>query len=193
MDTLEFSEFSVEEQLHIVISVKDFKSIITHAGITTTLVKACYSRPASPMQLTYSDEGILSEFILMTVGEARGKTATPAPNASRAASNRAASRQPLDAALDSGRATSSEMPPPPLPRTASMRESQTGKSKVTRPSPPPPQPSIPSDALFMPAADGDQVWDPVNYDDDDDAMLLWDQDRGEELVSMNPGLRYLSD
>lgn len=182
---MEFSEFSVEEQLHIVISVKDFKSIITHAGITTTLVKACYSRPASPMQLTYSDdEGILSEFILMTVGEARGKTATPAP---RAASNRAASRQA--AAQNSGRATPSEMPPPPPPRTASMRESKAGKSKVTRPSPPPPQPSIPSDDLFMPAADGDQVWDPVNYDDDDDAMLLWDQDRGEELVCIVHGLR----
>lgn len=137
------------------------------------------------MQLTYSDDGgILSEFILMTVGEARGKTATPAPNASRAASNRLASRQPLDAASNSGRATPSEMPPPP-PRAASMRESQVGKSKVTRPSPPPPQPSIPSDALFMPAADGDQVWDPVNYDDDDDAMLLWDQDRGDELVSIS--------
>ncbi|CAG8970877.1 hypothetical protein HYALB_00000856 [Hymenoscyphus albidus] len=183
VDTLEFTEFSVEEQLHIVVSVKDFKSIITHAGITATVVKACYSRPASPMQLTYTDGGgVLSEFILMTIGEVRSKSATPIPNVSRAASravsNRPASRQPPDATSNSGRATPSEMPPPP--RTASMRERETGKSKMTRPSPPPPQPSIPSDALFVPAADGDQVWDPVNYDDDDDAMLLWDQDRGEE-------------
>jgi cell cycle checkpoint control protein RAD9A len=54
---LEFEEFAVEEKLHIVISVKDFKSIVAHAGTTNTTVKALYSLPSSPMQLTYSDEG----------------------------------------------------------------------------------------------------------------------------------------
>ena len=39
IDTLEFAEFAVEEKLHIVISVKDFKSIVTHAGTTNTTVK----------------------------------------------------------------------------------------------------------------------------------------------------------
>ncbi|EHK99990.1 hypothetical protein M7I_4073 [Glarea lozoyensis 74030] len=171
-------EFSVEELLHIVISVKDFKSIITHAGITSTIVKACYSRPASPMQLTYSDDGILSEFILMTIGEVRGGSATPAPNAPRAGPKRQASRQPVATASASKRATPAEMPPPP-PRSASMRE--LSKTRDVRPSPPPPQPSIPSDALFMPRADddNDKMWDPVNQEDDDDDMLLWGQGGGE--------------
>jgi len=76
IDTSEFGEFNVAEKLHIVISVKDFKSIITHAGITNTIVKALYSQPSSPMQITYSDEGLLCEFILMTIGESRGSSAT---------------------------------------------------------------------------------------------------------------------
>ncbi|EPE34621.1 hypothetical protein GLAREA_10315 [Glarea lozoyensis ATCC 20868] len=184
IDSLEFAEFSVEELLHIVISVKDFKSIITHAGITSTIVKACYSRPASPMQLTYSDDGILSEFILMTIGEVRGGSATPAPNAPRAGPKRQASRQPVATASASKRATPAEMPPPP-PRSASMRE--LSKTRDVRPSPPPPQPSIPSDALFMPRADddNDKMWDPVNQEDDDDDMLLWGQGGGENDATVN--------
>jgi len=79
VDTLEFGEFVVEEKLHIIISVKDFKSIIAHAGMANTMVKALYSRPTSPMQLTYNEDGILSEFILMTIGESRAASATPAP------------------------------------------------------------------------------------------------------------------
>ena len=94
VDTLEFGEFSVEEKLHIVISVKDFKAIVAHSGISNTMVKALYSHPASPMQLSYSEDGILSEFILMTIGDSRGASATPAPKATRANSKRPASRQP---------------------------------------------------------------------------------------------------
>src|SRR3954470_7613862 len=97
VDTLEFGEFAVEEKLHIVINVKDFKSIVAHAGTVNTSVRALYSRPSSPMQLTYSDDGLLSEFILMTVGDPRGALATPMPNAARATSKRPASRQPLEA------------------------------------------------------------------------------------------------
>jgi len=171
IDTLEFGEFSVEEKLHIVVSVKDFKSIITHAGITNTMVKALYSRPSSPMQLTYSDEGVLSEFILMTIGESRGGSATPAPNAARANSKRPALRQPLEATSSSRRTKNSEMPPPAAGAAPSLGR-ETAKSKVSRPSPPPPQPSIQSQALFFPEADEDRRWDPVNYEEEE--MLLWD-------------------
>lgn len=166
VDTLEFAEFSVEEQLHIVISVKDFKSIITHAGITNTIVKALYSRPQCPMQLTYSDEGMTSEFILMTSGEVRGLSQAPVPEASRAGSKRPATRQPLEAR------SNSEMPPPPA-SAAPSRARENANKRAPRPSPPPPQPSIQSNALFMPQNDEDRRWDPVN-DDDDEPMLLWD-------------------
>lgn len=171
VDTLEFGEFAVEEKLHIVISVKDFKSIIAHAGITNTMVKALYSRPTSPMQLTYSEDGILSEFILMTIGESRGASATPAPNASRANSKRPASRQPLEAISSPKRAATS-MPPPPTTAAPNLGREPT-RARVSRPSPPPPQPSLQSEALFVTEAE-DRRWDPTNFDEEEDEMLLWD-------------------
>jgi cell cycle checkpoint control protein RAD9A len=180
IDTLEFGEFSVEEKLHIVISVKDFKSIVAHAGITNTMVKALYSRPSSPMQLTYSDEGIVTEFILMTIGESRDASATPASNPTRTASKRPSSRQPLEAMLSSKR-TASEMPPPPLSAAPRLGREIT-KGKVPRPSPPPPQPSIQSESLFLPDADDDRKWDPANFDEEEDEMLLWDT--GAEKVGI---------
>lgn len=173
IDTLEFGEFSVEERLHIVISVKDFKSIVTHAGVTNTNVKALYSHPSNPMQITYSDEGLSCEFILMTIGESRGSSATPVPGASRTASRRPASRQPLEATSSSRRAASSDMPPPPMATAVSVGR-DAAKAKSARPPPPLPQPSLPpSQALFHPE-DEDRRWDPVNYDEEDEEMLMWD-------------------
>jgi cell cycle checkpoint control protein RAD9A len=174
VDTLEFGEFNVEEQLHIVISVKDFKAIIAHAGITNTIVKALYSNPANPMQLTYNDdEGLMSEFILMTIGEARGASAPPAPNASRASSNRPASRPPVEITASLRRPPGSDMPPPPVGVIPSIGR-ETPRNKSSRPSPPPPQ-ATEDDSLFLPAADDDRRWDPVNYDEEEEEeMLLWD-------------------
>ncbi|TGO84285.1 hypothetical protein BPOR_0524g00050 [Botrytis porri] len=173
VETLEFVEFTVEEQLHIVISVKDFKSIIAHAGITNTNIRALYSNPSSPMQLTYSEGGMQCEFILMTTGEARAASATPATNGSRAVSKKPAIRQPLEAASSLKRTRSgSEMAAPVGPNPSLLRENT--RRKVSRPSPPPPQPSIQSQALFMPANDDDRRWDPVDYEDEDNEMLLWD-------------------
>jgi cell cycle checkpoint control protein RAD9A len=185
IDTLEFAEFSVEEQLHIVISVKDFKSIITHAGITNTIVKALYSRPQCPMQLTYSDEGMTTEFILMTIGEVRGASLTPTFNASRAWSKRPASRQPLEARSNSNRNARSEMPPPPA-SAAPSRARENANKRVSRPSPPPPQPSIQSNELFMPQNDDDRRWDPVNYDDEE-PMLLWDTGEVDNVSKVSTG------
>jgi cell cycle checkpoint control protein RAD9A len=173
VDTLEFGEFIVEEKLHIIISVKDFKSIIAHAGITNTVVKALYSRPTSPMQLTYSEDGILSEFILMTIGDSRGASATPAPNASRTGTKRPTSRQPLEATSNSTRTAASRMPPPPTTAAPSLSREPT-RARVPRPSPPPPQPSLQSEALFVTEADDDRRWDPANFDEEEDEMLLWD-------------------
>lgn len=171
IDALEFGEFAVEEKLHIVISVKDFKSIIAHAGTTNTTVKALYSRPSNPMQLTYTDEGLLCEFILMTTGEARGNSVTPAPRANTA---RDASRQlPQGSSNSKGARNRSEMAPP-LIEAAPSATREAKRVKVSRPSPPPPQPSIQSQALFCPEADDERRWEPVNYEDEDDEALMWD-------------------
>ncbi|TGO27725.1 hypothetical protein BPAE_0037g00070 [Botrytis paeoniae] len=181
VETLEFVEFTVEEQLHIVISVKDFKSIIAHAGITNTNIRALYSNPSSPMQLTYSEGGMQCEFILMTTGEARAASATPATNGSRAVSKKPAIRQPLEAASSLKRTRSgSEMAAPVRPNPILVQENT--RRKVSRPLPPPPQPSIQSQALFMPANDDDRRWDPVDYEDEDNEMLLWDVTVDESLA-----------
>lgn len=171
VDALEFGEFAVEEKLHIIISVKDFKAMVAHAGITNTMVTALYSRPSSPMQLTYSDEGVISEFILMTIGESRGSSATPAPNAARG-SKRPASRQLLES-TSSPKRTAASMPAPPMSAAPSISR-ETTRSRVPRPSPPPPQPGLQSQSLFLPEADDDRKWDPQNFDEEEDEMLLWD-------------------
>lgn len=184
VDTLEFGEFSVEEKLRIVISVKDFKAVVAHASISNTMVKALYSRPSNPMELTYSDGGVFSEFIFMTIGESRSASATPAPNASRAGSKRPASRQALESHPDPKR-TATSMPPPPMSVAPSINRGSS-KPKPPRSSPPPPQPTFQSQSLFIPEGDDDEKWNPVNFDEDDDEMLLWDV--GGEKVRQLGGL-----
>lgn len=166
----------MEERLHIVISVKDFKTIVAHAGVTNTIVKALYSHPSSPMQITYSDEGMMCEFILMTIGESRGSSATPAPNAGRATASRSASRQPLDATAGSRRAPSSNMPPPSVSAAPSISR-ENPRKKSSAPSQPLPASTQQSDSLFVPQDDDDRQWDPVNYEDDDHEELLWDAEQ----------------
>jgi cell cycle checkpoint control protein RAD9A len=103
VETDEFDDIDVEDKLHIVISVKDFRAIIQHAGITGNDVSARYSLPARPIQLTYSGDAITCEFLIMTVGERgsnpaqktkkRGKSAAAAPQPSNGPRLEAASRR----------------------------------------------------------------------------------------------------
>lgn len=171
VDTLEFGEFAVEEKLHIVVSVKDFKAIVAHAGITNVMVKALYSHPSSPMQISYSEEGISTEFILMTIGESRAASQNPAANAaSRVASKRPASKQPLESTPGSKR-IASEMPPPPMSAAPSLAR-EAAKARASKSQPPPPASDDPS-SMFVPN-DDDRRWDPAPFDDEEDEMLLWD-------------------
>jgi cell cycle checkpoint control protein RAD9A len=168
IDTLEFSDFTVEERLHIVVSVKDFKAIIAHAGTTPTVVSAHYSIPGRPFQLAYTDEGMSCEFILMTMGDSRTGSVTPAPGAIRSNSTRPQPKQSLEAVGSRG----GSMAPPPRSAAPSVAR-DTSRAKATRPSPPPPQASFHSDSLFIPDGDDDRQWDPVNYEDDDGDMPGW--------------------
>lgn len=147
------------------------------------MVKARYSIPTKPLQLTYADEGMIMEFILMTIGDYRGASATPSvvtvaagkPSAGNH-TKRPASRQPLEATSSTKRLNTSEMPPPPiLSRTSTTNSGREAVSrKDSRPSPPPPQQSAHSQALFHPEEDEDRRWDPVNYDEDQAEELMWD-------------------
>ena len=172
IDKLDFEAFRVDEQLHIGISTKDFKAIVTHAETLKTNITAMYSFPTRPMQLSYCEHGMNCEFTLMTIGEYRGGSVTPGPapvrQDSAASVERPPSRQSLTGASNQSKAIA--MPPPSQPASRSFTNN-TESHRPQRPSPPPPQASLDHETLFIPAEeDEDRVWGERNYDDDQDTL-----------------------
>lgn len=182
----EFDRFEVEDKLHIIISVKDFKAILHHCGLTSGELTAAYSNPGRPMKLSYSSDGILCEFILMTVGEkgtgvqktkkGRSKSvraAQPAldANAQRTASEAAQPEQ-------SQQSNRVQQPEPVRPRPSTQRHPLF----EMRPPPLPPPSTFQSESMFMPQ-DDDRQWEPMNQDEEDDEMenarLEWDASNQE--------------
>lgn len=182
VDAEEFDDLSVPEKLHIIVSVKDFRAILTHAGLTSGSLSAAYSRPGRPMKVSYDGDGIVCEFILMTVGEkgtiaqkkgkGRAGATKPVRPALEAASTRSASvvanenPQPSEPARN--QKAKAPIPRPPVPRPSQFE---------IRPLPNQPPSTLRSESMFLPQ-DDDQQWEPVNPDDDEDegenARLEWD-------------------
>ncbi|KAL8946427.1 MAG: hypothetical protein Q9222_007179 [Ikaeria aurantiellina] len=195
LDTLDFEEFTVEDKVHVAINVKDFKAIVLHAESLKTSIQAFYSFPTRPMQLTYDGNGLQCEFTLMTIGDYRNSSLTPAPitvrNSSVLPTNAEASRQ---ASIQPTQQSShrvndgqdkATMPPPSQPASRSFMRGPEVQSvpggfrqeslsqRPSRPSPPPPKASLDPESLFLPAADDDRQWDETNYEDEEDS-LGWD-------------------
>ena len=195
IDELDFEEFAVEDKLRIGISVKDFKAIVTHADTLKSSISAHYSYPTRPLQLTYQGHGMQCDFTLMTIGEYRGGSATPAltnmRNGSVAVSERRSSRpisrpasrppsgllsrqtsrQPSENASDYQQQAPNHMPPPAEPASRSfVRELPSQNSH--RPSPPPPKASVDTQSLFLPADDDEdeQKWGERNYEEEEDTL-----------------------
>lgn len=190
----EFDDVDVEDKLHIVISVKDFRAIIQHAGITGNALSARYSLPARPIQLSYSSDAISCEFLIMTVGERGGnpnqKTKKGRKQAARNAGpgleavSRKTSLAPSEAPKQTQSHTAPEQPPPTASRplvsypTPHLGTARTSASRIgafdLRPSQkPPPPPTLRSESLFV----EDDGWEPVRDEDEDgeeDARLEWD-------------------
>ncbi|KAI9828965.1 MAG: hypothetical protein M1819_006464 [Sarea resinae] len=174
IDVLEFSEFSVEEKLHVVISVKDFKAVVTHADTLRADVSALYSQAGRPLQFVYSGEGILCEFTLMTAVDPRGGPAVSGPTVARGTSTRSATRQARGSLHDQGNMRSScNMPPPPLPESRNFTNG-TAHSRLPGPSPPPPKPSLDPESLFLSEDDDDNRWDDTRYDVENEDVIGWD-------------------
>ena len=175
IDNLDFEEFKVEEQLHIGISVKDFKAIAAHAETLKTSITALYTFPTRPMQLSYHEHGMQCEFTLMTIGDYRGGSVTPAPAAIRQVSAAPAEKTPSRQSTVQTviQPKTSTMPPPSQSLSRSFtREPQS--QRLQRPSPPPPKASLDPKSLFLPAdEDDDRIWGERNYDDEQDT-LGWD-------------------
>ena len=178
VDNLDFEAFAVQEQLHIGISNKDFKAIVTHAETLKTSVNAMYSFPTRPMQLCYNEHGMQCEFTLMTVGDYRGGSVTPTPAAVRHVSAAPVEKPSSHRSRQSPAQASNQpklvgMPPPSEPASRSFTK-DIQSQRAQRPSPPPPQASLDHESLFLPAEeDEDRLWGEKSYDNDED-MLGWD-------------------
>ncbi|KAK3114175.1 hypothetical protein LTR53_007754 [Teratosphaeriaceae sp. CCFEE 6253] len=171
--TEDFDDFHMQQDMHIVISVKDFKAIVTHADTLQAPISAHFSFPTRPLQFSYRHLGMHAEFTLMTTGDMRAASSTPNPNF---VSNRSSSRQPSTTPVPIPSRPSSEMPPPPRPGVSKLSNRNQrplakphGRAASETESDPDPE------SLFLPGGDDDRRWDPPNYEQDDgEEMLGWD-------------------
>ncbi|KAI8936896.1 hypothetical protein NX059_006128 [Plenodomus lindquistii] len=181
VNTSDFDAFSVQAGLHIIISVRDFKSIVTHADTLKTSLKAYYSQPTRPLQFTYGYDGLLCEFTLMTSGDISAIPPAPTP-APQTHNNRQASRAVSTATeRTAARSIRPGMPPPMEPasrrdRVGRLRNPGSRQSSTAQTTAAPPDP----ESLFIPDDDEmrrreeeeEEAWAPVDYEKEE--TLGWD-------------------
>ena len=170
----------MQDQMHLVISVKDFRAIVTHAHTLGGPITTHFSFPTRPLQFSYKNFGMHCEFTLMTTGDYQGSS-TPNPKfiSTRSGSRQpSASRQPSIVPQPPPSRPPSEMPPPARPSFSKPLSSQSQrpslKAQVRQPLPEENDPD--PESLFLPSGDEDATWDPPNYgaDDEEEEMLGWD-------------------
>lgn len=177
LHTDDFDDFHMQEKMQVTMSVKDFKAIVTHAETLHTTIAAKFSYPSRPLQFSYQNEGIHCAFTLMTTGDYRDASSTPAPNF---VSTRSASRQTSMAAPPPQKRDTSEMPPPVRPASRAFQDKPPLSSQSQRKPLKPERsqlsaPEHDEDSLFMPPGDDERTWDPANYENDEEEMMLgWD-------------------
>ncbi|KAG6057022.1 hypothetical protein E4U17_001754 [Claviceps sp. LM77 group G4] len=202
----EFDDIDVEDKLHIVISVKDFRAIIQHAGVTGNVISARYSLPAKPIHLSYSGDALSCEFLVMTVGE-RGKNPTQRIKKGRQSAgtmagprleavSRRTSVAPSETASHRRVQQPSQSTAPPAkngipnatPHVSAARASASRMGAFDmRPSQKPPPRTIRSESLFV----DDNGWEPVRDEDEDaeaEARLEWDHSADLTSVIRMAGL-----
>ncbi|GIJ88725.1 hypothetical protein Asppvi_007652 [Aspergillus pseudoviridinutans] len=191
IDKRDFEDFSAEDELHIAITLKDFKAIIIHAETTGVQITARYTRPCRPLQLAYDFEGVRTEFTLMTTGE---DDSGDFPSSRAAVPELSARQTPAPVHVSQNHAASNtERMPPPRSRSLRPLTGTTNRVKETNvQSQQPPPPSIRFDSLFVPA-DDDGQWDVPNEEDETMAedTLGWDATADQETfnASLGPRLR----
>ncbi|EKG20046.1 Rad9 [Macrophomina phaseolina MS6] len=185
LSAADFEHFDAAEQMHIIISVKDFKAIVTHADHLRASIHAYYSQPTRPLQFSYSnvDVGILCEFTLMTIGDPQGhvESGRSTPRVVTSRSNTASRAQSVTAQSTTsatGKPRNSAMLPPaaPISRPAT-RARRAPPGSATKPSQQERHAQDDGESLFVPQdnADDDARWDPAGYGDgDEEETLGWD-------------------
>ena len=165
----DFEKFDAQEKMHLIISVKDFKSIIIHADTLKASVSALYSTPGRPLQFNYGVEGVQCQFTLMTAGDYHH---TPNPSATNKSLSRESSR-PRSGADNDGvpntRSASTEMPPPATTKARKLagrlgqNESATSSLLSNRS-------DRDSESLFVRQEEEDRQWDPAEYDNEEESL-----------------------
>ncbi|EGC45311.1 DNA repair protein RAD9 [Histoplasma capsulatum var. duboisii H88] len=189
IDTKDFDHFTVEDNLHVAINVKDFKAIVIHAHSLNGDIVARYTRPCRPMQLSYEVGGMACAFTLMTRGEA-GEASSGSTNGNRELSARPYSRPTTVHPMEPTANPQPEIPES-VPRTHSLQpHSQPGAREGPQASilPQPPHQSVPFESLFVPA-DDDQQWDEPRYGDEDEDTLGWDTHMDQGTLQASIGGR----
>jgi cell cycle checkpoint control protein RAD9A len=165
----DFEKFDAQEKMHLIISVKDFKSIITHAVTLKASVNALYSTPGRPLQFNYGLEGVQCQFTLMTAGDYHN---TPAPSATNKLLRKEPSRPKSSVDNDgapSTRSASTEMPPPAIAKARKLagrlgqNESATGSMFSNRS-------DRDSESLFVQQEEEDRQWDPAQYENEEESL-----------------------
>lgn len=188
--TEDFEDFHMQENMHIVISVKDFKAIVTHAETVRGSISAHFSFPTKPLQFSYQNSGVHCEFTLMTTGDFRGASSTSS-NANFV-STRTSSLQPSVPTVQSPSRSASEMPPPARPVTTRPLGSQTQRptANVQARRDEPIDLEQSSGGLFVSADDEDSTWDPPNFDNEEEEETLgWDASGQHPSASFHPTFR----
>jgi len=197
--TDEFESFNFDPNVHVVISVKDFRAIVHHADSLRTSLTARFSGPNKPLQFSYHYLGIHAEFTLMTSGDYRDansssrtvKVPTAPLTSSRqtsAAPSQRSTIPPLSQQLQGTQSSShnqsqfvndDSMPPPARPLAIAsqiQKRPLAALKKGARFNKD--QGQLQNESLFVPADDDgedDRRWEPHDYDNDDGGeMLGWD-------------------
>ncbi|QIW95691.1 hypothetical protein AMS68_001209 [Peltaster fructicola] len=187
----DFEDFHVREQVHIVISVKDFRAIVTHAETLHGSLSASFSVPAKPMQMSYGGPGIQCDFTLMTTGDHAGVSIQSRPNF---ISTRSSARQPTSTSTTTLNRSNSEMLPPALPGTKHLNSglgtlSQAKKLRLDQPTPAVSQQDPDPESLFMPPNE-EQSWEPHQFEDDGQEELLgYDASYTDQEAAPHPTFR----
>lgn len=208
----DFTDFSVQEGLHIGIVVRDFRAIVSHADGVGVSVTARYSRGNRPVQIVYENDGILCEFTLMTRGppanvpSADGtRTSTPARDLSVRPAQRPQPQntgpRPVD--RDPTRTLSGTTMPPQAANVSCKHttgapqptQSVTTTTKLNQASqngsPPAPSASLDQHSLFFPAGENEHFWDEHDNDTaEQEDFVTWDASgRGSVLSEAGRRIR----
>lgn len=192
LHTEDFDDFHMQQDMHITISVKDFKAIVMHAETLRTPISAHFSYPTRPLQFGYQSEGMHCAFTLMTLGDYRGASSTPHPNF---VSTRSASRQPSAAPAPPPSNHAFEMPPPARPASRLNADKPLSSQSQRKPLRPErhqaviPEADPDEESLFMPPGDDDHTWDPPNYEPEEEEMLGWDASNSMQQSGPHPTFR----